>query len=452
MNSKPYLGESWREGVRRVLWIAGMALLLGAVFFGSELIRLYTDWLWFLDVGYRDVFVKTTVIKIGLMVAAALLFFTLIYANLLAAQRLTPRPALYLDDQRQFRVTLTQFGRQGLSIILLIVAVAVSLTVGLAAAKGWYDYLFFRNPVPFNQADPIFNRDISFYVFQLPFLRFVYRWLMVGLGLSFFAVAALYWFDRGVDFINGQARIATHARPPLGAAGGDPPHQAWGYWLARYELLFTPHRLFFGAGFVDVHIRLVVLNVLVVLAVVAGLVMLANLHFRGVRLPVMALGAWIAISFVGGIVLPSAVQKVRVTPNELSAEEKFIANSIEATRNAFGLFKISGAASRRRHAEDGGHPQQPETVRSIRLWDYEPLLDAYRQIRRSAPTTPSVARTWIAISFQTACARWPSRYELDVKRLGGAESSWINRHLIYTHGYGLCMSPSTAWPRADCRS
>jgi hypothetical protein len=180
MNSKPYLGESWREGVRRVLWIAGMALLLGAVFFGSELIRLYTDWLWFLDVGYRDVFVKTTVIKIGLMVAAALLFFTLIYANLLAAQRLTPRPALYLDDQRQFRVTLTQFGRQGLSIILLIVAVAVSLTVGLAAAKGWYDYLFFRNPVPFNQADPIFNRDISFYVFQLPFLRFVYRWLMVG--------------------------------------------------------------------------------------------------------------------------------------------------------------------------------------------------------------------------------------------------------------------------------
>jgi uncharacterized membrane protein (UPF0182 family) len=111
---------------------------------------------------------------------------------------------------------------------------------------------------------------------------------------------------------------------------------------------------------VDVHIRLVVLNVLVVLAVVAGLVMLANLHFRGVRLPVMALGAWIAISFVGGIVLPSAVQKVRVTPNELSAEEKFIANSIEATRNALWTLQDPAAQlPRRRHAEDGGHPQQP---------------------------------------------------------------------------------------------
>ncbi|HOJ20229.1 MAG TPA: UPF0182 family protein [Armatimonadota bacterium] len=421
-----------------------MALVLGAVFFGSELIRLYTDWLWFLDVGYRDVFVKTTVIKVGLMVAAALLFFALIYANLLVAERLTPRPALYLDDQRQFRLTLTPFGRQGLSIILLIVAAAISLTVGLAAAKGWYDYLFFRNPVPFNQADPIFHRDVGFYVFQLPFVRFVYRWLMVGLGLSLFAVAGLYWFDKGLDFVNGYVRIATHARVHLSALlAAILLTKAWGYWLARYELLFTPHRLFFGAGFVDVHIRLVVLNVLVVLAVVAGLVMLANIRLRGVRLPMIIVGAWIAVSFVGGIVLPSVVQKVRVTPNELSAEEKFISNSIEATRNAFGLSKIQRrsfpAAGALKMADIRDNH---ETMRSIRLWDYEPLLDAYRQIQtirayytfRGADVDryqfPDGVRQ-VAISVR----------ELDVKRLGGAESSWINRHLIYTHGYGLCMSP-----------
>ncbi len=444
MNAKPNIGDRWGHSLRRAVWAVLLGLVALGLLFGSELLRLVTDWFWFQDVGYREIFVRTTLIKAGLMVGATALFFVVIYSNLMVAQQWKPRPHLYLDDEHQLRVTLSRIGRRWLSVILLLITLMVSLTVGMGAANGWYDYLLFTNPVAFGKSDAIFGRDVGFYVFTYPFLAFIYRWLIVAVGLSFFGALSLYWVDKDLDFVGNRVRLAPHARVHLSVLlGVGLLIKAWGYWLGRYEMLFSQHRLFFGAGYTDVHVRLVVLNVLTVIAVVAALVLFANIYFRGVRLPLTVIGAWLVVSFVGGAMLPGMVQKFRVTPNELEAEEPFIKNSIEATRDAYNLTKIhprSFSASGRLSMAD--IERKSDMVRSIRLWDYGPLLDAYRQIQtiRTYYTFKGadVDRYRFADGVRQVAV---SVRELDVNQLGGAESSWINRHLIYTHGYGLCMSP-----------
>ncbi|MBI3945787.1 MAG: UPF0182 family protein [Armatimonadetes bacterium] len=445
---KSYLiGMAGRGGARRAALLTLIGLFAALVLFGPQLVALYTDWLWFLDAGYRSVFLRTTLIKVELMLAAAAVFFTILYANLRIARFAGDRPRLYLDERHEFRVALGDISRRSVSILLLVSALVISLTVGLAAAVGWYDFLLFRNAVPFPDSDPLFGRNAAFYVFRLPFLRFLYRWVMLAVILSAIGAALVYFVDRAVDIISGDRttiRIEPRARAHLSALLGIALLvKAWGYWLARYELPFAQQRLFSGAGYTDVHVRLPALALLTVLAVMAGLVLLANIRFRSLRAPLFALAAWLAVSVTGGVVLPAAVQKLRVTPNELTAEQPFIRHNIQATRTAFNLHAVTQhnfpADSNLTAADIRANG---DTVRNIRLWDYGPLLEAYRQIQ--------TIRSYYA--FENADVdryRFPdgvrqvalSVRELKADQLAGAESSWINRHLIYTHGYGLCMSP-----------
>lgn len=430
-----------------MLLILLIALATLLVLFGPHAVAFYTDWLWFLNVGYQSVFVRTLLIKGELWLATAVLFFAILYGNLRIARLTGDRPRLYLDERHEFRVALGDMSRRSVSLFLLVASLVVSLAAGIAAVSGWYDFLLFRNAVPFPDSDPLFGRNIGFYVFRFPFLRFLYQWVLLAVVLSVIASAALYFVDRAVDIISADRlsiRIEPRARAHLSALLGIAfLLKGWGYWLARYELLFAPQRLFFGAGYTDVHVRLPVLGLLMVLAVVAGMVMVINIRLRSLRAPLWVLAAWLVVSFVGGTVLPSAVQQLRVTPNELQAEQPYIAHNIQATRRAFNLHRVQ---QRDFPADDNltvaDIRANADTIKNIRLWDYEPLLEAYRQIQ--------TIRTYY--SFENADV---DRYhfsdgvrqvalsvrELKTDQLAGAERSWINRHLIYTHGYGLCMSP-----------
>ncbi|MDH7568057.1 MAG: UPF0182 family protein, partial [Armatimonadota bacterium] len=433
-------------GFRRFTLGVLAALLALVALFGSQLVTLYVDWLWFIDVGYRSVFLRTMGIKVALMLVASIVFFLVVYANLWLARRISPRPRLYLDEQHQFRIHVGDISRRGAGLIALIAAAVVSLTVGMGAAAGWYNYLLFTNPVEFGRADPIFHRDIGYYVFTFPFWRYVYRWLMLAVVFSCLGSAALYFVDRAIDVVGGREGVRVDPRVRVHLTllvGVGLLLKAWGYWLARYEILFSPHGLFFGAGYTDVKVRLVVLNALVVLAAVTGLVVILTAKTRSYKAPVVAIGTWLIVALVGGSFLPVTVQKVRVTPNELAAEQPYIAHNIRATREAYNLDRVTQrdfpAAGTLRAADIEANR---DTIESIRLWDYEPLLQAYRQLQ-------TIRAYYTFRGADTDRYRFPegmrqvalSVRELDVNKLGGAESSWINRHLIYTHGYGLSMSP-----------
>ncbi|HEX2998715.1 MAG TPA: UPF0182 family protein [Armatimonadota bacterium] len=437
-------GEMWNTGFRRAALITLGIFALVLVFFGSELLRLYTDWVWFTDLGYRGVFLRTTFLKFGLAVGTAILFFVVVYSNFWVTRRFAPHPSLYLDEQHLLRISLSELGRRSLNLLLPVATLVISLSVGMAAARGWYSFMLFQHPVSFHTVDPIFKRDISFYVFSLPFLHFLYRWLILALGLALFGVSGLYFFDRAIDATGGRVRIAPHARMHLcGLLGAIFLVKAGGYWLARYELLFTPQHLFFGANFTDVHVRVGAYTVLTVVAVLAALTLLFTMRTRNLRLPVAAVGVWFIVSVLGGGILPYTVQKIRVTPNELVAEQPYINHSIEATRAGFNLQRVRHrdfpAAGALKAADIRGNG---DTIQNIRLWDYEPLIDAYQQIQTIRPyyvfKGADVDRYQFADGMRQVAI---SVRELDVNKLGAAQSSWINRHLIYTHGYGLCMSP-----------
>ena len=442
---KRLLGGEYRRAAAIGLGVLVLLMLL----FGSELVRVYADWLWFTDVGYRSVFARTALTKTGLVLAVSLLVFAILYSNLWVARRLNPQPHLYLDERHEQRVNLTSIGQQSLSAFLLVGSLAIAVLVGLGAARGWYDYTLFRNPVPFPDVDPIFHRNAGFYVFTFPFLNSLYRWLMMAVGFSLVGVAALYWVERALDFVAGQPRMAAHVRMHLSALlGAFLLVKAWGYWLARYQVLFAGHSRFSGAGYTDVHVRLVVLSFLVGLSIIAALALFINMRARNARLPLYAIATWVVVSFLGGTILPSVVQQVRVTPNELQAEQPYIAHNIKATRAAFGLEAIRPLdfpAAQSLNIEK--LRTKRETLSNVRLWDYGPLGAAYQQLQaiRAYYTFAGVDvdryRFPEGVRQVALSVREMNVNRLEERTIGSQGVGWVNRHLIYTHGYGLVMSP-----------
>ena len=289
--------------------------------------------------------------------------------------------------------------------------------------------------------DPQFGRDIGFYVFDLPALRFVYGWLMGVAVITTLTAAGLYLF-RYLMF--GDVSDSRQSRDPSGAAMlAIVALFIWRYWLDRFDLNFSDAGAVFGATYTDMHARLPFIYVSMALAAATGVALLATVVGRSVMLPIGAAVAWAGITVVGGGLYPASVQRFTVQPNELERERPYIERNIEATRSAFGLGEID---ERPFPAQPGGDADEieanSETVNNIRLLDVRPLLDTYGQIQTFRPLYEfldvDVDRYEInGVDRQVMI----SARELSSSRLPTDAQSWVNQRLQFTHGYGVVMSP-----------
>lgn len=426
----------------RLSWVlVGIAVFI--LFFGSTIIRLYTDSLWFADLGYSVVFSTLLWTRLGMTLIFAFLFFAIVYSNLWIAKRLAPPPTLrYSGIEDDLRQRLNAIARRTLSLLLFGGTIVVALLAGLQTASQAHEWLMFANATPFGVNDPIFNRDIGFYVFRLPFLSYLYGWFFFAVMVSAIAAALLHYANEGIDFLANSPRFSPGVKTHLAILVAILFFlKAFGYWLAKYNLVNLPGTLFFGAGYTDATARVLAYNILTVSAIIGGLLVLFNIFRRGIWFATGALAGLVGVSILVGAIYPSLVEQMSVKPNQLTKQTPYILHAIKATRMAFDVDRI---ASRSFDYQDGLTAQEiannQAAVRNLRLWNYEPLKRVYNQLQVFQQyyefTDVDIDRYTIDGNYRQVM--------LSARELAGLPEgahTWVNRHLRYTHGYAYAMSP-----------
>lgn len=339
--------------------------------------------------------------------------------------------------------------------VLPLMATVLSLSLGWVLSGQWTKVLQFLHPIPFEKMDPQFHLEVGFYVFSLPILELLEFWL---LGVSLYATAAvILYYALGCNslsqgwcpgFTSNQWRHLTALGSFLLLAF------ALSYWFNRYKLLYSTRGVAYGASFTDVMVQLPVYTVLslVALAIAAFLFWKVTFWSKGAwvnsRFHLLGVGLYFVIAIIAGEVFPVAVQRLVVQPNELAREAPYIQRSIASTRAAFDFDEIE---IRPFQPEDGltiaDIQQNDQTVRNIRLWDTRPLLETNRQLQqirlyykfpdadvdryRLRTEQGSTEKQQVLIAAR----------ELDYAAVPAEAKTWINEHLIYTHGYGFTLSP-----------
>jgi uncharacterized protein len=429
--------------VRPRQWL--LAALVAALLLYPAAARWYTEWLWFGEVGYRVVFWVPFISSVAVAAAAAVSVFVILYVNARPLLRLRPlarvvelRPVGGTRTYRRLAAGLTPNRLAALAIAV------VAVIAGLSAAGDWPVFQAFLHQVPFGVRDPVFHRDVGFYVFTLPVYQTIYGWLFAWLFVALLGSAAVYYLDLVPLAIRGVWAVPRGVRDHLSIlAGLLVLLRGAGFWLDRYGILYSPHGAVYGAGYTDLHATLPVLTGLAVLAGVTGLLLLVSTRARTVRPAIGALAALIVLWIGGTVAYPAFVQQVEVAPNELDREQPYIRNSIASTLHAYGLDGVDEqsfpAAPTLTPAAVAGNRT---VLDSVRLWDYRPLLQTYAQLQSLRLyytfTDVGIDRYHIAGREQQVML---SARELDASRLPDQARTWVNEHLVFTHGFGLVMTP-----------
>lgn len=417
-----------------------IVIVLGGVVWPSA-VSLYTDWLWFVETGYQQVFTTSLLTRLGLGATVAVLTFLMLFVNLRIALRRFVEPYLVLGVSPADGSPVV-LPRSGVVGIVTLASALGALAAGVYGSNQWLDWLKYTQAVPFGSTDPILGHDAAFYVFSLPWLTFVR-----GLALAVFVLTAA-----GAAFVYLlPGRAAGGRANPMAAltvglthlsvlAAGILLLLAAGAWLDRATLMTSPAGIIQGATYADVSAAMPALLVLTVAAVAGALLALANVAVKKIWPLAAALGLY-ALVAVGGNVYAAAIQRLIVAPNEQARETPYLLHNIAATREAFALDQVeerelSGDAILTREDID----RNAATLANVRLWDKQPLLDTFGQIQeiRTYYDFVSVDNDRYVIDGQYRQVMLSVR-ELNTESL--PSRTWINERLTFTHGYGLTLGP-----------
>lgn len=430
---------------RRLATVA--AVIIALIIAVSIWVNTYTDYLWFSEVGYTGVFSTVLRTKLLLFVVFGLLMALIVGANLVIAYRLRPdyRP-LSMEQQSLERYRLMLTPRFGL--ITVAVATVAGLIAGISAQGKWRSWLLYWNSEPFGVKDPQFGKDISFYVFEYPMLRYV-------LTVGFTAVTICLLSAVVVHYLYGGLRIAGHG-PKLNAAvivhlsvllGILVALKSVSYYLDRYGLLtsHSSNTKIDGASAVDVEYLLPAKTILLWIAALCAVLFFINIGVRRMLMPGVALALVLVSAIVAGGIVPALANQFSIKPNANTREERYIERNIAATRAAYGLTNV------KQDAYDAKTTASPEEIRSdtgtlpkARLLDPSVVSNSFiqlQQVRAFYDFSPQldIDRYQVGDSQQDYVV---GVRELNSQRLRGTQSNWINRHTVYTHGYGLVASPA----------
>ena len=427
----------------------GFSFVVFIVIIGFSIARaiatFFTNYLWFDSVELNSVWLKILLTKASLVGATSLLAFIFIFTNLRLAVRATPVMDIFesfesQDPLSRFRAwTNERFLRYR-----LWGSIGLSLFLGAGASQLWEQVLLFLNQKSFGVTDPIFDADVSSFVFGLPLYRLFVSW---GFQLVVFTslIIVLFFIATGaLQLRQGQLpEVSSGAKAHLSVLlAFIAVLKAFAYRLDSMELLYSPRGKVFGASYTDVVAHLPALNLLILISLFGAVLLLVNIKRRGWLLPVTAISLWLAVSIIVGGLVPAAIQRFRVIPDELNKELIYVENHIEYTRLAYGLDAIeekSFEASPNLTKENIANNQQ--TVDNIRLWDPTVLAETYSQLQeiRAYYALDEVDVDRYEINGELTQVMVAAR-ELDQTNLPAV--GWVNERLQYTHGFGVVFSPA----------
>ncbi len=338
------MAQSMRTVRRRWVILVVAAVILVAIIL-SALSGFYVDVLWFREVHFSGVFWSIFWSKLVLGLIFGALFFVLLLINLLITRRITPRFRLPSPEQElieRYRQAFEPYAR----LLIPGFAAVIALFVGIAASAQWQTFMLWRSVgsvhFPAVRADPIFHRDPSFFIFVLPFQKFVQGWLFSSLVGILVIVVVAHYLSGNIRTQGVGERVTPAVRAHVSVLLGlIVLVKAWGYYLGKFDLLVSPRGVVTGAGYTDIHAQLPALKLLVFIAIACALLFLVNVRFRIWALPAIGIGLLVLTSIVAGAIVPAAVQRFQVAPQELQKESTYISRDISATRFAYGLSRIN---------------------------------------------------------------------------------------------------------------
>jgi uncharacterized protein len=422
------------------LFVIGILVLLFVLF--TALSGFVIDLLWYREIGQSGVFWTVLRTKFVLALVFGLLFFGALYANLLIARRIRPTTRVLTADQEvleRIRDVTDPLLRWAIPLGSAILAFLVALGV----TGQWSTFLLWKNSsgVAFGTPEPLFGRDPAFYIFSLPWLRFLQGWLfstLVGVTILV-GIAHVLWGGIRPQAPMFADKVTPAARAHLSVLLGlIMLVKAWGYWLGRFDLLTSPRGVVEGASYTDVHAQLPALNFLTIVAVICAILFFANIRLRNWSLPIIAVALLALSSVLLGAVYPAFVQQFRVKPNEQQDESQYIGDNIAATSQAFGLSSIQssspdvtvGPLTAKQVADNAG------TVSNIRVWRPIVLKENLQSVQRFKQyydfNDVDVDRYQVNGEERVLMV---SAREIAQQGLPSASQTWQNVHLAYTHGY-----------------
>jgi len=426
---------------RRRLRLVVLVLLFALFLFLSNLVQLAAEWFWFQALGYERVFTTQLVAEALLGVGVGGLVFAFLYVNLRIAQRgLVPNPLVVQFSSGAPAVDVTRLVRR----LALPKALVLALLFGMGAAGSWLGVLQFLHRTPFGVTDPVFGRDVGYYVFTLPVIAGGLGLITALTTLTLAAAVGLYVLRRDVVLFGRRVTVEPSARLHLALL------IALLFLLAALRVYFVrlPGLLYsttgplVGASFADLHATLTGLRVAGLAALAGGaLVLWGAKSQRLARNTLLALGLYFGVSLLGVALYPTIVQKLVVAPNELVKETPQLASHIAATRRAWGLDSVvtrelTGEA---RLTERDIRANRP-TIDNVRLWDRDPLLQTFGQLQEIRTYYDFVSvdddRYWIDGQYRQVLL---SPRELNSASL--PTRTFINERLTFTHGMGLTLGP-----------
>ena len=433
--------------VKNLKWIIIGIILLIVIIVGA-IASVYIDLIWFKSVQYVAVFWKILLTKGVVMLFFAAAFFILSFINLSFARRFAPEFQVEISQDEFERPEIQLYkSLQNIQInkkFVLWFSLIIALFMGFSEGASWEKILIYLNRTSFGITDPIFNKDIGFYMFSLPFWEFVRNWLSFALTLITVVVAAIYIIKRAVKYEYKKLIIETPVKVHLSLLiGFILILKSWQYWLNAFKILYSTRAVIFGAGYADTHATLFALRVLMVLALVCAALFFITARKENWKLPALGLAVLVGVSILLGGIYPTIIQSAVVLPNEGTKERPYILNNIEATRVAYGLEKIKEEefpVKEEISFED--IEKNDETIRNIRLWDWRPIKQTLKQIQAIRLyydfNSVDVDRYYFNGNYQQVMV---SPRELDKDKIPEQARTWVNEVLTYTHGYGVVVNP-----------
>ncbi len=422
--------------------VIGVAVVLLLTLRG--LATAWTDYLWFSSVSATSVWTTVIATQVILGAVGVVVAGLVVWVNLVVVRRISSEDLVLVGSGDELAERFQDWLTSRRRWFQIGIAGLMGLFVGVGASGWWSNVLLYLNEVAFGTEDPIFGRDVAFYIFRLPLYRDV-------LGFLFQLVIITILVSIGVHYLFGGIRWSENRLPEV--TSGVKSHlsvllavlallKAVAYRLDTYDLLYSTRGAIFGASYTDVIAHRPALTLLSAISVFAAGLLLWNIRRGGWTLPVVAGGLWLVVSVLVAGVIPAAIERFRVQPDQFNKERPYIVHHIEYTLDAYGLGEgqveiRDFAASPDLTAEDIAANQA--TISNVRLWDPGVLAPAYSQLQAIRPyyQISNVDTDRYVIEGEMTQVMVAAR-ELDSNDLPA--EGWVNEKLVYTHGFGQVIS------------
>jgi len=423
--------------------ISIVVLMIGSVLLDLS-VNYYGDWLWFKNLGYSTVFITNLLAQIFSFLFFFLLFLLFAMFHVRYAHRHGAhirRSMLGKDDPRQEILSFYQGKAVFWSWAFILLFFAVIM--GTYASSYWIDFLQFLHPSSFHLNEPILGKDAGFYLFSLPVYQFFVSWYFITIVLTTIFVLFTYYIHTAFDYKNRKFQIAKMTGSHSSLLGaffvlGIAAH----YGIQLYNILYSSNGVAYGPSYVDVYAQIPAYWTIIVLTLILALLLFFYPLYKKIKIIFTALLLWIVV-LVGFVwIYPGLVEQYIVKPNELKKETPYIVNNIKFTRVAYGLDRIKVQPfSIDKNTSYDDIIENHHTIENIRLWDRRPLIQTYKQLQE-------IRLYYDFKNIQVDRYHFPKytevalgARELPVSEIPYRAQTWVNEHLIYTHGYGIVMNP-----------